>query len=112
MKTKNSSSRPKDSTQGLIRYCNYYLEFPDGEVWSDYAHVAGGLESWITRTALHKMNPDSARALMQKGEFAWYVSHGKTGRVRHRMEISETPCARKWGLNSKVQQRSAIEVVK
>jgi len=103
MKTKNSSSRPKDSTQGLIRYCNYYLEFPDGEIWSDYSHIAGGLESWVKRTALYKMNPDAARALVQKGEYHWYVSHGPAGRVRHHMKISDVACERKWGRNTKVR---------
>lgn len=102
MKTKNSAPSQKDSTQGLIRYLNYSIEFPGGEVWSDYSHIAGGLESWITRTALHKMNPEAAKRLMQKGEYAWYVSHGDKGRVRHMMKISETPCERKWGLNQSV----------
>lgn len=111
MKTKNSSSSPKDQTPGDIRYCNYYIEFPDGEVWSDYTHIAGGLESWITRTTLHKMNPEAARMLIKKGEYHWYVSHGPLGRVRHRMVVSDTPCERKWGLNNKIK-RTAIEIVK
>lgn len=102
MKTKRSSSAPKDSTQGLIRYCNYYIEFPDGDIWTDCTHIAGGLESWITRTALHKINPDAAKSLMQRGEYSWYVSHGDKGRIRHRMVISETPIERKWGLNKQV----------
>lgn len=97
MKTKNSSLAPRDQTPGDIRYCNYYLEFPDGEVWSDYTHIAGGLEAWIKNTALYKMNPDAARALQRKGEYAWYVSHGTKGRVRHRMVISEEKCEQRWG---------------
>ena len=108
MKTKNSSSAPRDQTPGEIRYCNYYLEFPDGEQWSDYTHIAGGLESWITRTALYKMNPDAARMLMKKGEYHWYVRHGKMGSVRHRMVISATPCPRNWGRRKK----TALEIVR
>lgn len=103
MKTKNSSNAPRDQTPGDIRYCNYTIEFPDGETWSDYTHIAGGLESWIKRTALYKMNREAAIKLMQKGEYAWYVSHGRMGRVRHRMQISEEKCERKWGLNSKIK---------
>lgn len=106
MKTKNSSSAPRNSTQGLIRYCNYTIEFPDGETWSDYVHIAGGLESWVTRTALHKMNPEAAKRLMQKGEYAWYVSHGKMGRVRHRMVVADTACERKWGTNTSALMKS------
>lgn len=108
MKTKNSSAAPRDSTQGLIRYCNYYVEFPDGDRWSDYTHIAGGLESWISRTTLHKMNPEAARKLTQKGEYHWYVSHGDKGRVRHHMIISEIPCERKWGLNNQIVKKTGI----
>lgn len=106
MKTKNSNSSPKDQTPGEIRYCNYYLEFPDGEVWSEYTYVAGGLESWITRTKLHILNPEAAKRLMQKGEYHWYVSHGKMGKVRHHMKLEAMPCERNWGLNKKIIHQS------
>ena len=110
MKTKNSSSRPRDLTPGDIRYCNYTLEFPDGSTWTDYTHVAGGLESWITRTRLHKTNPRAAEALIKKGEYHWYVSHGPLGKVRHHMQISDVKCERAWG--SKQVKRTALELVK
>ena len=110
MKTKNSAITPRDSTQGHIRYCNYTLEFPDGEIWTDYTHIAGGLESWVTRTMLHKTNPDAARALIKKGEYHWYVSHGTMGRVRHHMKVSDTKCEQNWGSNR--VKKGAIEVVK
>jgi hypothetical protein len=108
MKTKNSSRAPKDSTQGLVRYCNYFLEFPDGDVWGDFTHIVGGFDAWIRNTALWRKNPDRVRTLVKKGEVHWKDTNG----VIHRMQISETPCVRKWGLNKKVQQRSAIEIVK
>lgn len=111
MKTKNSSRSPRNRTPGDIRYLNYYLEFPDGTVWSDYSHIAGGLESWITRTRLYKDNPDAARALVQKGEYHFYLSHGTMGRVRHHMVISDTKCEQNWG-TGKVKTKSAIEVVR
>lgn len=107
MKTRNSNSAPRDSTQGLIRYCNYYLEFPDGEVWSDYSHIAGGLNSWIMRTAIWRTDVKRAQDLMRKGQTHWKDNNG----VTHRMQISETACTRKWGLNRKIK-RSAIEVVR
>lgn len=97
MKTKNSNSAPRDSTQGEIRYLNYSLEFPDGEIWTDYTHVAGGLDSFITRTNLHVLNPDAARALVKKGEYHWYASHGALGRVRHHMKLSNEKCEQNWG---------------
>lgn len=111
MKTKKSSSAPRNHTPGEVRYCNYYIEFPDGNQWSDYTHVAGGLESWVTRTALHKTNPEAAKRMIQKGEYHWYVSHGDMGRVRHHMVLSDTPCERRWGLNENIK-RSVIEIVK
>lgn len=111
MKTKQSSSAPRDSTQGHIRYCNYTLEFPDGETWSDYSHVAGGLSSWITRTMLHKTNPEAAKRLLQKGEYHWYVSHGSLGRVRHHMKLADAPCERNWGVN-RIKKKPALEAVK
>lgn len=110
MKTKNSSQAPRDSTQGHIRYCNYYVEFPDGEVWSDYTHIAGGLESFITRTLLHRINPDAARNLIKKGEYHWYVSHGKLGKVRHRMVVSDVACERNWGKNKRVFHTSGLHL--
>lgn len=103
MKTKRSNSAPRDSTQGLIRYCNYYLEFPDGEVWHDATHIAGGFHSWVVRTTLFRSNPDAARSLMKKGAHHWKDHNG----VTHRMVISETPVARKWGLNKKVRHLSS-----
>lgn len=106
MKTKNSSSAPRDSTQGLIRYCNYYVEFPDGEVWSQYTHIAGGLLAWVKNTALYRANPDAARKLIKSGEFHWKVKTMTTqglGSVIHRMVISEQPCAMNWGLNKKIK---------
>lgn len=110
MKTKNSSSRPKNHTPGEVRYCNYFLTFPDGEEWSEYVHIVGGLESWITNTTLHKMNPEAARKLVQKGEYHWYVSHPQ-GKVRHRMVLSETPCERKWGLGKKLRTSASLEII-
>jgi len=107
MKTKNSTTRPKDSTQGLIRYCNYYIEFPDGEVWSDYTHIVGGYNAWIKNTAIWKQKPDLARRLAMKGEAHWKDHNG----VQHRMQVSETACERNWGLNKKVK-RTAIEIVR
>jgi hypothetical protein len=106
MKTKNSNRAPRDQTPGEIRYLNYYLEFPDGEVWSDYTHVVGGFHSWIERTALHKMNPDAAARLKSKGEYHWYVDHGAAGRVRHHMKLSDTPCPSNWG------KRKTLEIVR
>jgi len=100
MKTKNSSSAPRDSTQGLIRYCNYYLMFPDGEVWSDYTHIAGGFHSWVVRTSLFRSNPEAASKLLKKGDHHWKDKNG----VTHRMVISDAPCERKWGINQKVKR--------
>lgn len=105
MKTKNSSSRPRDSAKGLIRYCCYFLEFPDGEVWSDYTHIAGGYNAWIQNTAIWKTRPDVARKLSMKGECHWKDHNG----VTHRMQVSDKPCERNWGLNKKIR-RSAIEL--
>src|SRR4051812_11287944 len=102
MKTKNSSSRPEDWTPGVIRYCNYYLEFPDGDVWSDFTHVAGGFVSWIERTALWKKDPELARMLATKGEAHWKDHNG----VEHRMIISETPCNRKWGKPDRIKRQA------
>jgi hypothetical protein len=100
MKTKNSNRSPRDSTQGLIRYCNYYLEFPDGDVWCDYVHIAGGFHSWIQRTVLWKTNPDAARKLVTNGEHHWKDNNG----VLHRMVISETPVVKKWGKPGQVRR--------
>lgn len=108
MKTKNSSTRPQDSTQGLIRYCNYYLEFPDGEVWSDYTHIVGGYSAWLKNTAIWRKYPDVARSLSLKGE-AYFKDHNG---VIHRMKISETACDRKWGTNKKIRRKSALDIVK
>lgn len=107
MKTRNSSGRPTDHTPGQIRYCNYYLEFPDGEVWSDYTHIAGGYNAWIQNTAIWRQRPDLARKLAIKGEAHWKDHNG----VKHRMKISDTACERRWGLNKQVK-RSALEIVK
>lgn len=108
MKTKNSSSRPTDSTPGLVRYCNYYLEFPDGEVWSDYTHIVGGYNAWIKNTAIWRNRPDLARNLALKGEAHWKDHNG----VGHRMKVSDTPCERKWGLNRQIKNKTAIEIVR
>lgn len=109
MKTKNSNRSPRDSTQGLIRYCNYYLEFPDGDIWHDsVGHIAGGLHSWVVRTALFRRNPDGARALMKKGEHHWKDSNG----VIHRMVISDTPIGRKWGINRQIKRKAGLEIVR
>lgn len=102
MKTKNSNSSPKDSTQGLIRYLNYTLEFPDGERWTDYTHIAGGLNAWVVNTALWKTKPEAARRLIKTGEYHWKDNNG----VLHRMVISEWPCERKWGLNKSIKRGS------
>lgn len=107
MKTRNSSSRPTDNTPGQIRYCNYFLEFPDGEVWSDYTHVAGGYNAWIKNTAIWRNNPDVASKLASKGEAHWKDHNG----VIHRMKISDVACERKWGLNRKIK-RTAIELAR
>jgi len=107
MKTKNTRNSPRDSTPGHIRYCNYFLEFPDGEVWSDALHIAGGFNAWIKNTALWRTKPDLARTLVMKGEAHWKDSNG----VGHRMIISDSPVERKWGLNKK-HKRSAIEIVR
>lgn len=107
MKTQNSSSRPRDATPGEIRYCNYYIEFPDGEVWSDYTHIAGGYNAWIQNTAIWRNNPDLARKLSIKGEAHWKDHNG----VTHRMKISDEACERKWGLNKKIK-RTALEIVR
>ena len=103
MKTKNSNRSPRDSTQGLIRYCNYFIEFPGnfqveemrGEIYQDSTHIAGGLVAWIKNTALYKSNIEAARKLMQTGEYHWKDQNG----ALHRMVISETPVERRWGLN-------------
>lgn len=97
MKTKNSSSAPRDQTPGDIRYCNYFLEFPDGETWSDYTHIAGGLNAWIMNTAVWKRNPELAQKLLKKGQAHWKDTNG----VTHRMVIAEKPCVQKWGTRRK-----------
>lgn len=107
MKTRNSSSRPANHTPGQVRYCQYFLEFPDGDVWSDYFHIAGGFNAWIKNTAIWKKNPDRARTLAMKGECHWKDNNG----VIHRMRITETPCDRKWGINRQIK-RSALELKK
>ena len=107
MKTRNSSSRPRNHTPGEIRYCNYYLEFPDGEVWSDFTHIAGGYNAWIKNTAIWRQRPDLARKLAIRGEAHWKDHNG----VEHRMVISDTPCVRNWGLKNKIK-RTAIEIVR
>ncbi len=107
MKTRNSSSRPVNHTPGQIRYCNYFLEFPDGEVWSDFTHIAGGYNAWIKNTAIWRNRPDLARKLAMKGEAHWKDHNG----VTHRMQIADSPCTRVWGLNKK-HKRSAIELIK
>jgi hypothetical protein len=104
MKSKNSNTRPRDATPGDIRYCLYSIEFPDGDVWTDYTHIAGGYNAWIKNTAIWKNNPDVARVLSQKGEAHWKDHNG----VTHRMKISETPCERKWGLNKKHVRRTNL----
>lgn len=104
MKTKNSSAKPQDATHGHIRYCNYYLEFPDGEVWSDYTHIAGGYSAWITNTRIWKDKPDLARKLSLTGEAHWKDHNG----VEHRMIVADQPCERKWGLNKKHKRSSSV----
>lgn len=107
MKTKNSSSAPKDSTQGLIRYCCIYVHFPDGETWSDYVHIAGGLNAWVQNTKLFRSQPEAASKLLKTGEYHRKVKHivrGKVGYVTERMVITDTPCERRWGLNKKVKR--------
>lgn len=106
MKTKNSAPTPRDSTQGLVRYCNYFMEFPDGEVWHDSTHVVGGFHAWIKNTNLYKTKPEVALKMARTGEAHWKDSNG----VEHRMILSETPVERKWGLNKKVIRKSAIEI--
>lgn len=106
MKTKNSAPTPRDSTQGLIRYCNYYLEFPNGEVWHDSTHIAGGLHAWITNTRLYKTNPEAALRMIKSGEAHWKDSNG----VQHRMVLSETAVPRKWGLNKKIRRKSEVHL--
>lgn len=93
MKTKNSSAAPRDATPGEIRYLNYFLEFPDGEVWSQFMHIAGGLSAWVKNTAIYRNNPDAARKLMQQGVHSWKDRNG----VKHVMRIDNSPCQHKWG---------------
>jgi hypothetical protein len=104
MKTKNSSSRPRDQTQGETRYCNIYIEFPDGEVWSDSIYFAGGLAAWITNTRIWKNKPDLARNLMLKGEAHWKQSNG----VVEHWKIEEKPCSRKWGKPGQIKRSSKV----
>jgi hypothetical protein len=101
VKTKNSSAAPRDSTQGVIRYCNFYLEFPDGEVWHDSAHIAGGLYAWATNV-MSKTDPEVGRALLKKGEFHRKHPDGTT----HRWVVSDTPVEHKWGLNKGITRVS------
>lgn len=107
MKTKNSSRAPKDSTQGIIRYCHVYVHFPDGETWQDCTHIAGGLNAWVMNTALFKNSPEAAQKLLKTGEYHRKVKHiirGKTGYVTERMLIADQPIERRWGLNKKVKR--------
>lgn len=111
MKTKNSSSRPKDSTQGLIRYCCIYVHFPDGETWQDCTHIAGGLNAWAKNTKLFLSNPEAVSKLIKTGEYHRKVKHlinGKAATVTERMVISETPIERRWGLNKSIKKMGLI----
>lgn len=116
MKTKNSSSKPIDNTPGQIRYCNLYLEFPDGEVWSNYTHIAGGFNAWLRNVGRWiTKQPGVLRNLEVKGEAHWDQRLPIDGHmliVKYRIKISEVPCEVKWGLNKNVHQKSAIEVVR
>lgn len=115
MKTKNSSSAPRDSTQGLVRYLNYFIEFPDGEVWQQSTHIVGGLLAWVKNTALYRTNMEAARKLISTGEYHWKVPHniaGKRTSVTHRMMISEAPVSTNWGLNKKIKHVSGKDLVK
>lgn len=91
MKSKRSSAAPRDATPGEVRFCNYYIEMPDGDTWSDYTHIVGGLNAWIINTAIFRANPEAASSLLKSGEYHW-KDHNK---VLHRMVISNTPCERK-----------------
>lgn len=113
MKTKRSSSAPKDSTQGLIRYCCIYVHFPDGETWSDYTHIAGGLNAWVKNTKLFMTDPEAAGKLIKKGEYhrkVYHMINGKRQSVTERMVISETPCERRWGINKKVVRKVGQQI--
>lgn len=102
MRTKNSSNAPKDSTPGLLRFCNYYIEFPDGDRWSDYTHIVGGFNAWIQNTQIYKKDPVAAQSLIKTGQAHWKDNNG----VVHRMVISEHACERKWGLNNGVKRNN------
>jgi hypothetical protein len=106
MKTKNSRPSPRNKTPGEIRYCLYSIEFPDGDVWTDYTHIAGGLNAWIKNTGIWRKQPDRALNLIKRGQTHWKDRNG----ITHRMVISETPCERKWG-TGKVR-RGPLEIVR
>lgn len=108
MKTRNSRNAPRNKTPGEVRFCNYYVEFPDGDVWSDYTHIVGGFHAWIKNTALWRQNPELVGKLMKNGEAHWKDNNG----VTHRMVISDSACSRNWGLNKKIKQRSRLGVVR
>lgn len=107
MKAKGSRPSPKNHTPGEIRYLNYSLEFPDGEVWQDFTHIAGGFHSWVKNTAIWRQKPDAVRHLLMEGECHWKDHNG----VTHRMQVSETACTRKWGTGKQIK-RTALEMVR
>lgn len=90
MKTRNSSSAPRNKTPGDIRYLNYYIELSNEIIRADYTHIAGGLHAWVKNTAIWRRNPELAVKLVQKGQAHWKDHNG----VTHRMVISNTPCER------------------
>lgn len=107
MKTRRSSAAPRDATPGHVRYCNYYVMFPDGEVWHQSTFIAGGLLAWVKNTTLYRTSPEAARKLIKSGEYHWKVktmtAHGP-GSVTHRMVIASEAVPTKWG-NQKIIHR-------
>lgn len=78
---------------GKVRYFNYYLEFPDRDIWCDAIPFVHPLDFELKQTRWMAHEPNVYRDILNKGEARFTDQNG----VKHIIKVSEEPVKRRWG---------------